>query len=694
MSRPARPWAAALLTLALSACGGGSDPPENHLRVSTIVPSLLTPGEVVTVYGAFPPATPAVTLDDAPVTAVPVPGGLRFTLPAALPAGVHRLTLTTTRNAIQATLVVHPRLDAAVLDGQVLSLMGAGWQAASSDLQVEVAGTRHSTRGLNDRELQLTLPRAQAYGPVQVRVWAGGQDSGFLTVARDAGAIRGQLTLPAGEQAPGTRMAAASTPRQKQHLRSPVSRVLVHLSAGSHLPPEFQDIQRDEEPALRAVRLTFASAAQAAAALEKLNRTPGITGTYDYPITLEDLQQPAPPPTPTAPLTPSADQWHLARLDLTAAWTRTLGRGVVVAVVDTGILSTHPDLQERLLPGYNFVDGNTNTTDTYGHGTHVAGLIAAHGHAVGVAPEASLLPVRVIRGQAGGSAFDVARGILYAANLLPELPNPHPAQVINLSLGLDGSSPLIEDAVRQAMAAGVIVVAAAGNTGGALASPATVPGVISVTAVAGPTATYVPAYANWGDGLQVASFGGDLSQDQNHDGTPDGLLSTDLGPGGTPGYGLRNGTSMAAPLVSGLAALTLASGTSAAMTPGVLKGTATDLYVPGYDLRTGMGLPTGRAVTLATPRTYVLALDAGDHLLGWTAAQPDGDFVMGNLPPGEPVRVFAATDSDGDGIVGEAGEEQSPPFTLAVQGSVITTVQLEPLGAVPTPRPITLSARP
>jgi serine protease len=114
---------------------------------------------------------------------------------------------------------------------------------------------------------------------------------------------------------------------------------------------------------------------------------------------------------------------------------------------------------------------------------------------------------------------------------------------------------LIAEAVARALERGIIVVAAAGNSGGALAYPAALPGMIAVTALAGPITPYQPAYASRGAGLWLTAYGGDLSSDQDQNGIADGILSTDLG----EAYGLRSGTSMAAPQVTGVSALALST---------------------------------------------------------------------------------------------------------------------------------------
>jgi serine protease len=163
------------------------------------------------------------------------------------------------------------------------------------------------------------------------------------------------------------------------------------------------------------------------------------------------------------------EQWHMSRVGAERAWEYTCGRGVTVAVIDTGVacFDKAPFMRGTDLvatpcaPGYNFVDKNELAADDHGHGTHVAGTIAQSTNnafgASGVAHCATLMPVKVLSRQGWGTSADVAEGIRFAAD--------HGAHVINMSLGSPQKSAVIERAIRYAIDKGVIVVAAAGNTG-------------------------------------------------------------------------------------------------------------------------------------------------------------------------------------------------------------------------------------
>ncbi|MDT0460405.1 type VII secretion-associated serine protease mycosin [Streptomyces sp. DSM 41527] len=180
-------------------------------------------------------------------------------------------------------------------------------------------------------------------------------------------------------------------------------------------------------------------------------------------------------------------QWALSAFDADAIEKVSTGRGVTVAVVDTGVDGTHPDLIGNVLPGKDFLSGGgraDHETDNV-HGTAMASLIAGHGHGPGnaagikgLAPDAKILPLRVnVDGKLQfGSTKGVAQAIRYAVD--------HGASVINLSLASPNGAPDLEESVRYAQQKGAVVVAGAGNDGGRKPNyPASFPGVISVGAV-------------------------------------------------------------------------------------------------------------------------------------------------------------------------------------------------------------------
>ena len=326
-------------------------------------------------------------------------------------------------------------------------------------------------------------------------------------------------------------------------------------------------------------------------------------------------------------------QWHYPLIDLPAAWDSTTGSAnVTVAVVDTGILARHPDLQGQLVAGYDFIrdpgsaldgdgldpnpedpgDGQDAASSSF-HGTHVSGTVAAAGDnrigVTGVAYGARVMPLRALGAGGGGTTYDVDQAVRFAAGLANDsgtVPS-RPADVINLSLGGAPFSQASQNLYRQVREAGVMVVAAAGNEGSSLPSyPASYEGVISVSAVGAqrqPT-----SYSNTGRFIDVAAPGGNNSVDLNGDGYPDGVLSTGGLDNGEFGYTFSSGTSMAAPHVAGVLALMKSANPD--LTPGdiealLVRGELTDDLGPtGRDDTTGYGL-------INAQRAVRAALEAG-----------------------------------------------------------------------------------
>lgn len=244
-------------------------------------------------------------------------------------------------------------------------------------------------------------------------------------------------------------------------------------------------------------------------------------------------------------------QWALPHIQAETAW-GDIGdlKPISVAVIDTGVCLNHEDLVGRVLDtGYDFVDDDNDPEDVFGHGCSVAGIIAANiDNGIGIAgfaPNASILPIRVLGPNGSGSMADVAKGIVYAAD--------NSADIINLSLGSFVGSQAEKDAIDYAVGKGVTVIASAGNSGGALPGfPARYDNVVAVGAIDSDGSS--SSFSNkggdiWGPGRDIHTIY---------------LNNT---------YKALNGTSFSAPYVSAMAA--------------VLEGMGQELNLDGGDMTWG-----------------------------------------------------------------------------------------------------------
>jgi serine protease len=295
-----------------------------------------------------------------------------------------------------------------------------------------------------------------------------------------------------------------------------------------------------------------------------------------------------------------SQQWAFgtgsAGIKVRNAWDQATGKGVVVAVIDTGI-TRHPELQGNLLPGYDFIsdefvsrDGDgrdddpsdegdwnpvanecsegSRVTDSSWHGTHVAGTIAAatnNGSGVaGTAFDAKILPVRVL-GRCGGYTSDIADAIVWASggNVSGVPDNVNPAEVINLSLGGGGTcSTTYRNAINGAVGRGTTVVVAAGNSALNVSTsvPANCPNVVAVAATTSSRAK--ASYSNYGSGIDISAPGSSILS----------TINTGTTVPEQAGYASYNGTSMAAPHVAGVVAL-MQSAASKPLTPAQVEST-------------------------------------------------------------------------------------------------------------------------
>jgi thermitase len=236
--------------------------------------------------------------------------------------------------------------------------------------------------------------------------------------------------------------------------------------------------------------------------------------------------------TPNDPSYPS--QWHLPNVQAPQAWDITKGSSSrTIAIVDTGVDLNHADIKAKIVQGYDYVNGDSVAQDDHGHGTHCAGIAAASTNnaasTAGLDWNAKIMPVKVLDAAGSGYDSDIINGVYYAAD--------HGANVISMSLGGGSNNPAFQSAIDYAWGKGLVIVAAAGNSNTTVKSyPAAYNNVI---AVASTTSSNVrSSFSNYGTWVHVAAPGSSI-------------LSLKMGGGTTT----MSGTSMATPLVAGLATL-------------------------------------------------------------------------------------------------------------------------------------------
>lgn len=289
-------------------------------------------------------------------------------------------------------------------------------------------------------------------------------------------------------------------------------------------------------------------------------------------------------------------QWHLSRIQAPAAWDLTTGaQGVVIAVVDSGVRASHPDLVGKVLPnGYDFVANDTNPDDENGHGTAVAGTVSpASNNQIGVAGVAwntPILPVRVLDAAGSGSYSSIANGITYSAD--------QGAKIINLSLGGTSSSRTLQDAVNYAWNKQCVLIAAAGNNGNNITFyPAACTNVVAVSAT--DSNDVRPTWSNFGSYVDVSAPGANI-----------------ISLSGADQYASWNGTSFSCPVTSGVVALMASVNTrlSQVQLVDLLVRNTDDIGAAGYDIYYGSGRVNAYRATAAA-----LALVSSDYTVPVTS---------------------------------------------------------------------------
>ncbi len=342
--------------------------------------------------------------------------------------------------------------------------------------------------------------------------------------------------------------------------------------------------------------------------------------------------------TPNDPL--FLNQYHLTKISAPAAWDQTTGSGVIIAIADTGVQASHPDLAAHLrLPGYNSMDGTSDIVDYNGHGTAVAGTAAAIGNNAvdgsGVAFNATILPIKITLGaDTSGTSDDeaIAAAIMYAAD--------HGAKVVNVSFGSDTScdSQTMINAANYMISKGGLVVQAAGNSPINKGCP-TNTSIIEVSATDQNDA--LAFFSNFGSDIAVSAPGVSiLTTNCNNCSIGNGLGDV----------ALYDGTSFSAPIAAGVVALIYAidRNFTAAQAQQILFNSADDIGNPGYDIDFGWGrVNAAKAVTLAAQTAAITPL--ATPVLGSVFAYPNPWdtrletqrlITFANIPPGATVKIF------------------------------------------------------
>jgi subtilisin family serine protease len=278
---------------------------------------------------------------------------------------------------------------------------------------------------------------------------------------------------------------------------------------------------------------------------------------------------------PDDPYYPS--EWHLAKINAPAAWDVTVGTSnVVIAILDSGVDATHPDLSSLVIPGWNFYDNNSDATDVNGHGTAVAGTAAASSNnSIGVAAvtwNPMLLPVRVTDTNGNGLISVIANGLTWAAD--------QGARVANISFTVS-TSPTVTSAAQYFQSKGGVLTAAAGNNG-LVYSSADNPYILTVSAT--DANDLIATWSTTGSNIDLCAPGV-------------GILTTARG----GGYASASGTSFAAPIVAGVAALVMSANPALSGTDvqDILKQNADDLGTTGWDITYGYGRVNAYKAVLA-----------------------------------------------------------------------------------------------
>lgn len=492
--------------------------------------------------------------------------------------------------------------------------------------------------------------------------------SGLLLLPAGAGAVA-LAAAPPGDQSPEALPYVAGEVIVRLYDDGPGAAAAGPLAAGPEVAGglEVAAVSPRGEQLLR-----LPDAVDVAAAVAALQADPRVR--YAEPNYIVELVG---EPFPSDPY--FEQQWGLEAIAAPAAWDwldEFLPMGapaVAVAVIDTGVDHTHPDMGP-VLPGYNAIDHNSDAMDDHGHGSHVAGIIAAlTDNAIGVAGAAGaypvqILPVKVLDAAGRGTTFGVAAGIDWAV--------ASGARVINLSLGGSAYSQTLADAVAAAQNQGVLVVAAAGNSNSSVDSffPAALPGVLTVGAVRPDLSR--ASFSNYGQALDLVAPGTAILAPVPAAGAM-GYSFCDATAAGPACFAYLQGTSMATPFVSAAAALVAMADPSLATAALAdrLKSTAADLGPAGWDAQYGHGLVQllpALSAGHAPPVIELVSPLPGSQVWGWVdliarVSDPDAVGAVQFAQPGVTVGRSGAEPQALYTVQWDTTAEADGPLTIAAQ---------------------------
>jgi thermitase len=280
-----------------------------------------------------------------------------------------------------------------------------------------------------------------------------------------------------------------------------------------------------------------------------------------------------------------SSQWHLPMISAPEAWDISTGSNdEAIAIIDSGVDATHPDLSNKLLSGYNFLGENTDTRDVLGHGTAVAGAAAAQSNNLdgiaGVAWQNPIMPLVVLNSNNYATYYNIARAVIYAAD--------RAVRVINISIGGTSPSSTLQNAVNYAWDRGAILFASAMNN--ATSTPYYPAACTNVMAISATTSSDTRAgWSNYGNWVALSAPG-------------ESILTTSNG----GGYGPRSGTSFSSPIVAGVAGLIFSANPSLINqdVADILMENSDDLGVTGFDPYFGFG-------RVNAYRSLLAAIDSG-----------------------------------------------------------------------------------